>query len=37
MQNEDVRLAERDAEESQKNLDRVNKTGDRIARDIEKT
>lgn len=36
MQNEDVRLAERDAEESQKNLDRVNKTGDRIARDIEK-
>lgn len=36
MQNEDVRLAERDAEESQKNLDRVNKTGDRITRDIEK-
>ncbi|WP_435355672.1 hypothetical protein [Emticicia sp. SJ17W-69] len=36
MQNEDVRLADRDAEESQKNLDRVNKTGDKIARDIEK-
>ncbi len=36
MQNEDVRLAERDAEESQKNLDRVNKTGDRLTRDIEK-
>ena len=36
MQNEDVRLAERDAEESQKNLDRVNKTGNGIARDIEK-
>lgn len=36
MQNEDVRLAERDTEESQKNLDRVNKTGDRITRDIEK-
>jgi hypothetical protein len=36
MQNEDVRLAERDSEESKKNLDRVNKTGDKIARDIEK-
>lgn len=36
MQNEDVRLAERDSEEAQKNLDRVNKTGDRIVRDIEK-
>ena len=36
MQNEDVRLAERDSEESQKNLDRVNKTGDKIIRDIEK-
>lgn len=36
MQNEDVRLAERDTEESQKNLDRVNKTGDKLARDIEK-
>ena len=32
MQNEDIRLAERDADESQKNLDRVNKTGDRIAK-----
>ncbi len=36
MQNEDIRLAERDADESQKNLDRVNKTGDRIAKEIEK-
>lgn len=36
MQNEDVRLAERDSEEAQKNLDRVNKTADRIVRDIEK-
>ena len=36
MQNEDVRLAERDSEESQKNLDRVNKTGDKIVREIEK-
>ncbi len=36
MQNEDVRLAERDTDESQKNLDRVNKTGDKIARNIEK-
>lgn len=36
MQNEDVRLAERDSDESQKNLDRVNKTGDKIARNIEK-
>lgn len=36
MQNEDVRLAERDADESQKNLDRVNKTGDKIVREIEK-
>jgi hypothetical protein len=36
MQNEDVRLAERDAEESQKNLDRVTKTGEKIAREIEK-
>lgn len=36
MQNEDVRLAERDADESQKNLDRVTKTGDKIARDIER-
>ncbi|MFY7908198.1 MAG: hypothetical protein ACOVO2_01535 [Emticicia sp.] len=36
MQNEDVRLAERDTEEAQKNLERVNKTGDKIARDIEK-
>lgn len=36
MQNEDVRLAERDSEEAQKNLDKVNKTGDRIVRDIEK-
>lgn len=36
MQNEDVRLAERDANESQKNLDRVSKTGDKIARDIER-
>jgi hypothetical protein len=36
MQNEDVRLAERDAEESQKNLDRVIKTGDKIAKDIER-
>jgi hypothetical protein len=36
MQNEDVRLAERDSEESQKNLDWVNKTGDKLARDIEK-
>jgi hypothetical protein len=36
MQNEDVRLAERDADESQKNLDRVSKTGDRIAKEIEK-
>ena len=36
MQNEDVRLAERDVDESQKNLDRVNKTGDRIVKEIEK-
>ena len=36
MQNEDVRLAEKDAEESQKNLDRVNKAGDRLTRDIER-
>ena len=36
IQNEDVRLAERDADESQKNLDRVNKTGDRIVKEIEK-
>ena len=36
MQNEDVRLAERDADESQKNLDRVEKTGKRIVRDIER-
>ena len=36
MQNEDVRLADRDADESQKNLDRVNKTGDRIVKEIEK-
>ena len=36
MQNEDMRLAERDAEESQKNLDRVIKTGDKLSRDIEK-
>lgn len=36
MQNEDVRLAERDAGESQKNLDRVEKTGKRIVRNIEK-
>ncbi len=36
MQNEDVRLAERDSEEAQKNIDRVNKTADRIVRDIEK-
>lgn len=36
MQNEDIRLAERDSEESQKNLDWVNKTGDKLARDIEK-
>ena len=36
MQNEDVRLAERDADESHKNLDRVNKTGDRIVKEIEK-
>ncbi len=36
MQNKDVRLAERDSEEAQKNLDRVNKTADRIVRDIEK-
>ncbi|MBA4849735.1 hypothetical protein [Emticicia sp. BO119] len=36
MQNEDVRLAERDAGESQKNFDRVEKTGKRIARDIER-
>ncbi len=36
MQNEDVRLAERDADESQKNLDRVSKTGDKIAKDIER-
>jgi hypothetical protein len=36
MQNEDVRLAERDADESQKNYDRVEKTGKRIVRDIER-
>lgn len=36
MQNEDVRLAERDADESEKNLGRVEKTGKRIARDIER-
>lgn len=36
MQNEDVRLAERDADESEKNLSRVEKTGKRIARDIER-
>lgn len=36
MQNEDVRLAERDADESQKNLERVTKTGDKIAKDIER-
>lgn len=36
MQNEDVRLAERDADESQKNLDRVTKTGDKIVKEIEK-
>lgn len=36
MQNEDVRLAERDADESQKSFDRVEKTGRRIARDIER-
>ncbi len=36
MQYEDVRLAEKDAGESQKNYDRVKKTGSRIARDIER-
>ncbi|RYU96948.1 hypothetical protein [Emticicia agri] len=36
MQNEDVRLAERDAGESEKNLERVEKTGRRIVRDIER-
>ncbi|RFS14505.1 hypothetical protein [Emticicia sp. C21] len=36
MQNEDVRLAERDADESQKNFERVEKTGKRILRDIER-
>lgn len=36
MQNEDVRLAEKDTEESEKNLSRVEKTGKRIARDIER-
>jgi hypothetical protein len=36
MQNEDIRLAERDADESQKNLDRVTKTGDKVAKEIEK-
>ena len=36
MQNEDVRLAERDSEEAQKSLERVNKTGDKISRDIER-
>ncbi|CAH0995535.1 hypothetical protein EMA8858_01658 [Emticicia aquatica] len=36
MQNEDVRLADRDADESQKNLERVNKTGNKIAKEIEK-
>jgi len=36
MQNEDVRLAERDAGESQKNYERVEKTGKRIVRDIER-
>nr|WP_299423243.1 hypothetical protein [uncultured Emticicia sp.] len=36
MQNEDIRLAERDVEESLKNLDRVNRTADKLTRDIEK-
>ncbi|MFD2522712.1 hypothetical protein [Emticicia soli] len=36
MQNEDVRLAERDAGESEKNLSRVEKTGKQIARNIER-
>jgi hypothetical protein len=36
MKNEDIRLAEHDAEESQKNLDRVNKISDKLTRDIEK-
>lgn len=36
MQNEDVRLAERDAEESEKNLSKVEKTSKKIARDIER-
>jgi len=36
MQNEDVRLAERDAGESEKNLSKVEKTGKQIARNIER-
>jgi hypothetical protein len=36
MHNEDVRLAEKDAEESQKSLDKVSRTGEKIAREIEK-
>jgi hypothetical protein len=36
MQNEDVRLAEKDTEASEKNLSRVEKAGKRIARDIER-
>lgn len=36
MHNEDVRLAERDAGESEKNLSRVEKTGKQIARNIER-
>ncbi len=36
MHNEDVRLAERDVEESQRNSEKVVKTGDRLAKDIER-
>lgn len=36
MQNEDVRLAERDSDEAQKSYNRVQKTGEKIARDIER-
>ncbi len=36
MKNEDVRLADRDADESQKNLERVTKTGNGIVKDIER-
>jgi hypothetical protein len=36
MHNEEIRLAERDVEESGKNLEKVVKTGDRLAKDIER-